>query len=479
MDSNPDARSRRGSGKLVAAVTWTPAVSKSGGPVYLAIADAIEADIREGRLQPGTRLPPQRALAERLGIDFTTVTRAYSEARNRGLVEGRVGQGTYVRAQRPVSVSAPAVAGGAVDMSMNLPPQFDDAALAQRMWRGISSIEQSGGLGLLMRYQEAGGAAADREAGAVWLRQRLPGISRERVLVCPGAQGALLAVTSMLAGPHDVILAEALTYPGFRALAAHLRIHVVGLPMDREGIEPDAFETACRQAKPKALYCTPTLHNPTTATMSLERRTAIAEIARRHGVPIIEDDAYGFIPNVSPAPLAALAPELTYHVSGVAKWLSPALRVAYLAVPDNRLALRAAAAIRATAALASPLTAAIASRWIEDGTASAVLKAIRAEAAARQKEAARILPAGSFAAQPEGFHLWLTLAAPWTRAQFSARLRPAGVGVVVSDAFALGAPPEAVRVGLGAAPTRSDVVRGLEAIAELLNQSPVVSSFVV
>lgn len=465
---------------MAAGKTWAPTVSKSDGPLYLAIADAIAADIQSGRLEPGLRLPPQRALAERLGIDFTTVTRAYSEARRRGLVEGRVGQGTYVRAQGVPDIGAAATVGsGAVDMTMNMPPQFEDAALVKRMWRDIAGLEGRGNLGLLMRYQDAGGAEADRAAGAQWLRQRLPGISSERVLVCPGAQGALLALTSILAGPGDLILTEALTYPGFRALAAHLRIEVAGLPIDQQGIDPDAFETACRQTKPKALYCTPTLHNPTTVTMSLERRKAIADIARRNGVPIIEDDAYGFIPAVSPPPLATLLPELTYHVSGVAKWLSPAMRVAYLVIPEGRLARRVAAAVRATAALASPLTSAIVSRWIEDGTARSVLKAIRAESKARQEAAARILPKGGFAAHPEGFHLWLPVGAKWTRGEFAARLRHAGVGVVASDAFAVSAPPEAVRVSLGAAPTRRDVVRGLEAIAELLHQTPAMSSFVV
>ncbi|MEJ1979106.1 MAG: hypothetical protein WDN49_26255 [Acetobacteraceae bacterium] len=107
--------------------------------------------------------------------------------------------------------------------------------------------------------------------------------------------------------------------------------------------------------------------------MSLARREAVVAVARHHGVPILEDDAYGPLPVSPPSPLAALAPELTYYVGGLAKTLSPALRLAYLAVPDTRSAIRVAGAIRATAAMASPLTAAIATRWIDDGTADAVL----------------------------------------------------------------------------------------------------------
>jgi DNA-binding transcriptional MocR family regulator len=460
--------------------SWTPSVRKGDGPVYLAIADAIAADIASGSLSDGTRLPPQRTLADRLGIDFTTVSRAYAEARRRGLVDGRVGQGTFVRVKRSASpASGGPVASGLIDMSMNLPPRFSDPALTARMWAGIAELEATGGLDLLLRYQEAGGAAADRAAGARWLSPRLPAIPPAQVLVCPGAQGALLAVAGLLAAPGETICVEALTYPGFRSLAAHLRIRLAGVAMDAEGIDPDAFDAACRREKPKALYCTPSIHNPTTATMPRSRREAVAAVARRHGVPIIEDDPYGPLLGAPLPPLATLAPELTYYVAGLAKTLSPALRIAYLAVPDIRAAARVAGAIRATAAMASPLTAAIATTWIGAGTAEAVLAAIRKEAGLRQALAARILPPGAAIAHPEGYHLWLPLAAPWTRGEFAARLRSAGIGVVVSDAFALAQPSEAVRLGLGAAATHAELAASLQVVADLLEQSPAMSSMVV
>lgn len=317
-----------------ASLSWVPALRKASGPLYLAIADEIAADIAAGRLQDGARLPPQRALAAALSIDFTTISRAYNEARRRGLIEGRVGQGTYVRARR--GSAGGSSSGGLVDMSMNLPPLFDDPALATRMWDDIGALQDEQGLGLLMRYQAAGGARRDRVAGANWLKPRLGDIPADRVLVCPGAQGALLATLSVLAAGGGSICAEALTYPGLRSLAAHLGIEVLGVAMDEKGLLPDAFEAVCLARRPKALYCNPTLHNPTSATLPLERREAIVAIARRHGVAIIEDDAYGALPASPLPPLAALAPDLVYHVAGLAKCLSPALRIAYLVVPDPR-----------------------------------------------------------------------------------------------------------------------------------------------
>jgi DNA-binding transcriptional MocR family regulator len=155
------------------------------------------------------------------------------------------------------------------------------------------------------------------------------------------------------------------------------------------------------------------------------------------------------------------------------------LRIAYLVLPDISSAARAAGAIRATASMASPLTAAIATRWIEDGTADAVLAAIRAESIRRQTIASSILPPGFAQADPQGFHAWLRLKGPWTRGEFTARLRSAGIGAVVSDAFAIASPPEAIRLGLGAAASDEDLRESLRIVADLLSQSPSVSSMVV
>lgn len=461
---------------------WTPAVSKEGGPLYLAIADALATDVQSGRLRAGQRLPPQRALAEVLGIDFTTVSRAYTEARRRGLVDGRVGRGTYVRARGPLADGLPGhfgAGGHIVDMSMNLPPQPSDTALVRRMWEGIAALGEAPGSAILFQYQTPGGIERDRAAGAAWLSSRLGQVPAGRVLVCPGAQGALLAVIGALAAPDDVICAQNLTYPGLLSVAAHLRVRVAGIVADGQGLLPEAFEAACRALKPKALYCNPTLHNPTTRTLSLERRRALLDVARRYGVPVIEDDAYGALPVEPVPPLAALEPDIVYHIAGTAKSLSPTLRIAYLITPRLQVAQRLSQSMRATASLASPLTAAIATRWIEDGTAQAALLAIRQETMARQKLARAILPADSVETDVEAFHVWLRLPPAWTRAEFAMQLRSAGIGVVAADAFAIDTPPEAVRLGLGVPTSREDLTRSLEAVSALLSLSPPPSAIVV
>jgi len=452
---------------------WMPKLKKSGAPVYLQIAGAIADDITTGRLPPEQRLPAQRKLAEALGIDFTTVARAYGEAQRRGLVDSTVGRGTFVCGKRRPAIPRAVEGRPNIDLSMNMPPEPQSAELVALMRAGYAEVGAR--LPDLLRYQDFCGSSDDREAGALWLRRRGLVAPVERVLVAPGAQCALLAVLATLAPPGSVICCEELTYPGLRALAGQLGLKLVGLPMDSEGIDAVAFAAACAQYAPKALYCNPTLLNPTTAVISAARRQVLADVARFHGVAIIEDDAYGFLPRSGPPTLASMAPDITFYIAGLAKCIGAGLRVGFLVAPDLHYATRLAAAIRATTMMVSPITAALATRWIRDGTADLMLAAIRKECAVRHKIATRALPAGSYDAVPDGFHLWLRLPPPWDRREFAAMLADAGVAVVASDAFAVGGAagaPEAVRVCVGGAADRYQIEHAMGLMGEALRHPP-------
>ena len=460
-------------------VGWIPHIGKTNRPHYLAIADAIETDMRAGRLAPNDRLPPQRQLAEQLGLNFTTVARAYVEAQRRGLIESRVGAGSFVRTIVPVHVPRPARPLELADMTMNLPPEPQDAALIERMRRGLAEVGAD--LTGLLRYQGFGGAPADKEAAVAWLARHRIEVTPDRLLICPGAHSALLAIMSTIARAGDTLVCEAITYPGARALSAQLGLNLVGLAFDGEGILPEAFEQACREHAPRALYCNPTLLNPTTATMSLRRRHDLIAIARRHGVKIIEDDAYGCIPVAPPPAFAALAPDITYYIQGLAKSLGAGLRVAYLVAPDTRSVWPLASSLRAATVMAPPLTVALATHWIQDGTAEDMLQAVRSESRARQALVREILPADCIQNDPEAFHLWVSLPRPWSRAGFTAQMRHSGIGVVGSDAFTVAGPvPEAVRVCLGGLADRQAVRQALEFIADaLIHPAPAATASVI
>jgi DNA-binding transcriptional MocR family regulator len=457
---------------------WTPDLSTSDRPRYIALADRIAADVRSGRLVAGDRLPPQRTLARRLRLDFTTVARGYAEAQKRGLIHARVGQGTFIQGgpkPPPRAELPPPPRATPVDLTMNLPPEPDDPELIARMQAGLEAVGRD--LVGLMRYQPFGGAAPDKEAASLWLGRRALVPSQDRIFITPGAHPALLGILSILTKPGQVILSENITYPGIRSIAAQLSLSLIGLPMDREGIEPEAFAAACSALSPKALYVNPTLQNPTTLTVTPKRREEIAALARRWGVPIIEDDAYGFIPSPAPSPLALIAPDVTWHIAGLAKCMGPGIRTAYVVAPDTRSGWAFAAAVRSATVMASPLTVALATRWIADGTADSILRFVRAEAAARQIIAREVLPAGSFKGDPVSFNIWLSLPEGWTRSAFTGHMRSTGIGVVASDAFtAANNPPEAVRICLGGPASRVEIRHALEYAAHALEELPVVAS---
>src|SRR5580693_3375740 len=386
---------------------WWPDLSAIDKPRDLAIADAIDEDIRSGRLSPSDRLPPQRKLARKLDIDFTTVARGYIEAQKRGLIESRVGRGTFVRAGARRRHGPMARHPEIVDLSMNLPPEPDDPELLDRMQDGLEALGRD--LVYLMRYQGFGGVQADKDAAAHWLRHRTLVPPQDRLFIAPGAHPALLGILGVLAKAGDVLLSESLTYPGARSIAAQLGLRHVGIPMDDEGLDAGAFADACQRMAPRALYLNPTLLNPTTHTISQGRRKEIVVIARRFGLAIIEDDPYGFLPVDGPPPFAALAPDITWHVAGLAKCLGAGLRIAYVVAPDVRSGWLFASSVRTATVMASPVTIALATRWIADGTAEALLVAVRKESIERQRLAAAILPKRSFRADPVGFHLWVPL----------------------------------------------------------------------
>lgn len=449
--------------------SWVPTFGTSGKPRYLEIADAIERDTQSGMLSAGDRLPPQRRLAEVLGLDFTTISRAYTEAQSRGLVESHVGRGTFIR-ERAVATGPAADPRRAreQDLAMNLPPEPDDPALLAAMRAGLETVGAN--LVPLLRYQSAIGSEMDRAAALSWLSMRGMVPNLDRIAVTPGAHATMVAVLHTLASPGDTILCEAITYPGLRSIAARAGLHLVGLPLDGAGILPDALSDAILKHEPKALYLNPTLHNPTTLTIPADRRMEIAEVLQRYRLPLIEDDAYGFVQPNAPAPFATLVPNLTWHIGGLAKCIGAGLRLAFTIAPDSRSSYQLAQTLRVGNVMASPLSMALVTRWIEDGTADRICRFIRAESAARQDIAEKVLHGFDFDADRHAFNIWLKLPVGVSRAELMGRMNGHGIGLMPSDAFTVhGTPDEHVRICLGGPISREGLNNGLSFLANSLN----------
>lgn len=452
---------------------WSPSIPAESDPKYLALVDALERDIETGRLKPGDRLPTHRQLADRLGFALGTVSRAYGTAERRGLVSGEVGRGTFVRGseQPDDEVVAEDDDPSLIDFSKSrLARAPDDQVLRQALetLARRSDLERLADL-----YQPAAGMARHRAAGAAWVRRAGLDAEPGRVVVTSGAQHGAAMVLGSLTRPGDVVLTEQLTYTGVKAIASLLHLQLQPLALDDDGVRPDSFEAACRAGSPRALYCMPTLQNPTGRTMSLARRRELVEVAVKNEVPLVEDDVYGFLPDTPLPPLTALAPSISYYITSTSKSLVPGLRVGYVVAPAARVE-RVAGIIRASTWLTSPLLAELTTIWIESGEADELVAWKRTETGERQALARRVLSPWLADTPERGINLWLPLPEPWRTEEFVAQARGHGVIVSPSEEFVVGreSAPHAIRISLGAGANRARLEDGLTRLATTLREGP-------
>lgn len=470
---------------------WAPRLADRSRPIYRAIADALAEDVEAGILHPTDRLPPQRALADRLGVTLGTVTRAYAEAERRGLVESTVGRGTFVRGGRarqrfhfdagafPAMLAAPATSpdrspaldSSLVDLSVNYPVEDNLGPALAPVLAQIADVDPRR-LSSIAAYQAASGRDEHRASGATWLARLGLTVDPAAVVVVPGTQGGVSLAVDAVAKAGDVALTETLSWPGFMALARHRQLHVETVTMDEHGLRPDALDEAVRRTGARLLYCMSTLQNPTSVTMPEARRRDILSVAAKHALTIIEDDVYGALHEAPPPPLAALDPQRVVYVTSLSKCVAPGLRIGYLTCPD-RLLDPITDVLRTTLLMASPLTAEIATRLIDRGEIDAATRFQREAARRRQSIVLQELPRELVQSSPESVQLWLGLPEPWTCETFVKAALARGVGVADGRVFTSdGHDPRAVRLSICAAPHDEALRQALRKVADLLVQRP-------
>ncbi|MDI3275634.1 aminotransferase-like domain-containing protein [Pseudomonas sp. MDT1-16] len=418
---------------------------------YKSLVDAFAADIRSGRLLPGTRLPTHRQLAATEGLALVTATRVYAELEAMGLVSGETGRGTFVRETSlppGLGIDQKNVAVGMTDLNFNYPSLPGQAELLRNALRQLAS---GGDLESLLRYQPHAGRAHERASVARHLLARGLTVDAEQVLVVSGAQHGLAVTMMALLQPGDVIAADALTYSGFIVLAEALHLEIVPIPVTEHGPDLEALDRLCLRRRVRAVYTMPTLHNPLGWVMSADQRESLVTIARRHDLLIIEDAAYAFLAEDPPAPLAQLAPERTVYVSGLSKSVATGLRVGFVAAPAEKVpALERT--IRATTWNTPGVLTAITSTWLDDGTVMQLEAEKRRDAQARQAIATEVLMGLACVRHPSSYFLWLPLSEDARADQIAAALMREKVAVSTAEPFATSAHvPHAIRLALGSA----------------------------
>jgi DNA-binding transcriptional MocR family regulator len=436
-------------------------------PDYAKLADALAADIAAGRLNPGDRLPTQRAFAYERGIAVSTASRVYGELLRRGLVVGEVGRGTFVAGRRETVPAMPEPNDGRIDLEFNFPILPEQPALIAKSLAGLTRPEA---LAIALRFAPSRGRSGERELAARFLARSGWRPSPDGLLFAGNGRQAIAAAIGAVVPIGGRLGVEAITYPLVKGIAARLGVTLVPLPLDEAGIRPDGIAKAHRQAPFSALYLQPVLHNPLGVSLTPGRREELVRLAGKLDLMIIDDAVYGFLSDEPP--LAALAPERCIVVDSLSKRIAPGLGLGFISA-SVVLRERLMMSLRSGGWTVSGYAFEAAQRLMADGTAAVIATRKREEAKERQRTAATLLAGFIVQADARAYHLWLTLPDHWRSEAFVAAAARQGVGLTPSSAFAVGHghAPNAVRLAL-ASPSRAQLREALQRLARLLGSRP-------
>lgn len=328
---------------------------RGDGPLYQQLAQAITLAVERSDVLPGTRLPPERSLADALKLSRTTVVRAYARLREAGTIESRHGSGTWVRRAGKTAWPSPQEhevssafrrnvvfrslierAGNTIGfVSAQLPPLPEVNAAAKEVARqGIGSLGDGEG------YFPMGWPAL-RQAVAAHLGQTGLSTRAEQVLITNGAQQAISLVAGLLVARGESVITEDPTYIGAIDVLVSAGARVLTVPGAADGIDLDRLR-ALLAVRPRLLYVVPTFHNPTGALMPERARREIARMSEELQVPVVEDNTLAGIAlggREPPPPIAAFAknaPILT--IGSLSKVFWAGLRVGFIRGPETWIA---------------------------------------------------------------------------------------------------------------------------------------------
>ena len=419
---------------------------------YKAVVDRYAQAIRSGQLPAGSRLPTHRTLAAGERISLATATRVYRELEEMGLVSGETGRGTFVRdLSLPPGhgVDQQVVAADVVDLNFNYPslPEQGDA-----LREALRQLAMAGDIDSHLRYQPHAGRLAERDIIARHLTCQHFAPDAENVLIVNGAQHGLAVTVMGLLRPGDVVAVDALTYSGFKALAALYHLELAAIPCRPEGPDLQALHTLCQQRRVRAVYTMPTLHNPLGWVLNTGQRQALADLARQHDLLIIEDAAYARLVSRPPPPVISYAPERTVYVTGFSKNIATGLRVGVVISPP-RYRPEIERAIRATTWNTPTLISSLICAWIEDGTVARFEMQKRQDARQRQQVAREVLCGLPVVSHPDSYFVWLPLGEESRADRLANALMERRISVSTAEPFCVSATiPQALRIALGSVP---------------------------
>lgn len=440
-------------------MSWRPQIEKGKLPLYLEIADALERDVRNGTLPPGTKLPPQRELADFLDVNLSTIARAFKLCGTRGLISGSIGRGTFVAADgkgnRPMLEEVPG--GDCIDLGASHPLYQENEMVAELLRRMTQRLE----IGQLLRYTEPMGSPSQLRNGAKWLQGMGVEAEPENLLIVSGLQNGLAVILSSLLQFGNKLLTNGAIYPGMKQLANQLGIQLIPIAEGRGGLDWAYAEKLCRLEKIKGIYLTPDCQNPTAHTMGEEERQQAAAFIRRHDLLCIEEGTYTAFAEKQHTPLCNLAKEQTVYLATVSNVLCAGLRIAFLLTPE-KWRRQLSHGIHAINVMSSPIERELVCQLIAGGTAVRIVKEKRRELEERNLLLEELLPIKMGGGKTSQFR-WLPLPVGTDSMQAERELRERGVQVFGGMRFAVGSGENiaALRLAISTPETKEELREGL------------------
>ena len=449
-------------------MSWKPSIDKTEKPVYKTLAWQLEQDILNGVLLPGTKLPPQRELADYLDLNLSTISKAFKVCELKRLLSASVGSGTFVSydALSNAYLLEDTKPKHLIEMGATLPDNASYEPLLLQLKNMLQETEYEKWFG----YGRAGESLWQKDAAIKLIRKGGFETTVDHILFANGGQNAIAATLASLCKPGDRIGVDDHTYPGLKTVAAMLSVQIVPIKSENYEMSPTSYEYACKNENIKGIYLIPDYHNPTASFMSVENRKMIAVIAKNYKQFVIEDASYHLL-NKNPLPaVASFAPEQVIYIASLSKSLAPGLRLAYVAVP-SQFKEQVSKALYNINITVSPLLAELTARTIVSNQFEALIDGHREQTIRRNQVVNRYLADYTCLGVETGIFRWLLLPGKITGAEFETLAAQQGVQVYAAERFVVGnsCPERAVRIAVCAPKTIEELEQGLMILKRLLN----------
>ena len=452
-------------------LSWTPDKRKIKRPYYLTLANALEADIVSGKLVSGTKLPPQRELADYLDLNFTTVTQAYNLCRERKLIYGVTGKGTFVSPLPGKSVNRHA--GNLPDViELGLLKGFDQVKAP--IIEASKNVLQKGYIEELYSYTDAAGHLHQRVAGAHWMKQMDVYTDCEHIAIFSGAQNIISATLLSLFKIGDKIAVDEYTYSNLIGMARLSHIRLIPVRGDAEGMDASELEAVCRKEDVSGIFLMPNCANPTTCTIPERRKDELAKVIARYKLILIEDDNTG-IPLHSGKEYHSMfsrLPEQTIYICNSTMALCNGLRVAFAAFPEA-FRVQLLNALFHLSIKTSSLDAEIMTELILNGKAAKILELKNELARERNQIFDRFFPEAVIPGSPAAFFRWLPIPRmEMDEMDIERRLQQMGVNVYCSYRFTVNRNPHNfMRIAISSPHTTAELEKGCSIIREFFGEN--------